>query len=351
MIAFALLLTLIAPKDPCALVSRAEAERLLGPLRHPPYRVGGTSREANATGHACRYESRTGRRFVLEPTWDDAKMQMGILASMGRLVEQAIPTDSGQADTLEGRWDEFRMLPGDNIYARHGNDMVQVDYNGSGIGLEGAARVAHIALGRIRHPLAYDGAAAGRNAPGPFVAPRDPCSLVDRADFERIVAALSGPPVPNTHGDKCTYNLAQSRGLLGGNKVEINITWSDAWGALENSRGSVALVTNKVAPPMARGTNTSAPTAGAAAPKPDAGFGGFMNQVLGAARSQGIGVQADSNGRLTTDTAVAGPWDAGELHSGLGFLVVKHDVLLSVDLRGITYEQAKALLGKAVQRL
>jgi hypothetical protein len=76
-----------------------------------------------------------------------------------------------------------------------------------------------------------------------------------------------------------------------------------------------------------------------------------MGRIMDVARSQGIGVQANANGTLTTDTLVAGPWDAGELHSGLGFLVVKKDVLLSIDLRGITYEQAKALLGKAVQRL
>jgi hypothetical protein len=332
-------------------VSRAEAERLIGPLRHPPYRVGGTSREANATGDFCRYEARNGRRFLIEPTWKDARMQMNIMASMGRLVEQAITTDSGQADTLEGRWDELRMLPGDNIYARQGDDLVMVDYLGSGIGLEGAARVAHIALGRMHHPLAYDGAAAGRNAPGPLVAPRDPCSLVDRADFERIVGALSGPPAPNTHKDKCTYTLAQARGLLGGNKVEINITWTDAWAALQNARGSVGVVTSKVAPPVARGTQDGVSSGGAGAGKPDSQFGAFMGRIMDVARSQGIGVQANSSGGLTTDTLVAGPWDRGELHSGLGLLVVKKDVLLSIDLRGITYEQAKALLGKAVQRL
>ena len=76
-----------------------------------------------------------------------------------------------------------------------------------------------------------------------------------------------------------------------------------------------------------------------------------MNKVMNVARSQGIGVQTDESGGLKSDTAVAGPWDAGELHSGLAFLVVKHDAMLSLDLRGITYEQAKALLAKAVERI
>jgi hypothetical protein len=76
-----------------------------------------------------------------------------------------------------------------------------------------------------------------------------------------------------------------------------------------------------------------------------------MNKVMGAVRSQGFNVQTDSNGTLQSDTAVAGPWDSGALVSGAGFYAVKHDVLLTLDLRGITYAQAKALIAKAVERL
>jgi len=76
-----------------------------------------------------------------------------------------------------------------------------------------------------------------------------------------------------------------------------------------------------------------------------------MNKVMGAVRSQGFNVQTDSNGTLQSDTAVAGPWDAGALVNGSGLYVVKHDALLTLDLRGITYAQAKALLAKAVERL
>jgi hypothetical protein len=76
-----------------------------------------------------------------------------------------------------------------------------------------------------------------------------------------------------------------------------------------------------------------------------------MNKLMGAARSQGFDVQADSNGTLKSDTAVAGPWDAGALVNGAAFYAVKHDVLLTLDLRAITYAQAKALIAKAVERL
>ena len=343
--------TLAQKEDPCALVSRAEAEQILGPLRHDPWRVGGTTREVAPNGDHCYYEARSGRRVIIDVDWKDGKMGMQVLGMMGRLVEQAIPTDSGQADTLEGRWDELRMLPGDNVFARKNDQMVAIDYLGSGIGLIGAARFAHIALGRMSHPLSYDGAAAGRTAPGPLVPPGDPCALIERADFEGIVGPLAGAPEATPRRDKCTYTLAQSRGLAG-NKVELQVTWSGGWGALENARGLTNVVVGKVTPTMAHGnsqTGVRRESPGAAGA--DSQLGGFMNKLMGLARSQGVGVQTDAAGGLQSDTAVAGPWEAGELVMGLGFHAVKHDAMLSLDLRGIDYDQAKALVGKAMARI
>lgn len=327
-------------EDPCTLVSRAEAERLLGPLRHDPFRVNsGGNRVPEPNGTACFYEAANGRRVIMDVEWKDGRMAMKVVGMGGSLSEQVIATDTGQADTLEGRWDELRMLPGDNLYARKGDQMVSIDYIGSGIGIAGAAQWVHIALGRFGHQLAYDGAAAGRTAPGPLVTPRDPCTLVDRADVERIIGALAGSPVTGPHQDVCTYTLAQSHGLAG-NKVELRVSWKDGFAAIENARHMTDVVASKVAPPgaLTRGST-------------DSGLGGFMNKVMGAVRSQGFNVQADSNGRLQSDTAVAGPWDSGALVNGAGFYAVKHDVLLTLDLRGITYAQAKALIAKAVERL
>jgi len=75
-----------------------------------------------------------------------------------------------------------------------------------------------------------------------------------------------------------------------------------------------------------------------------------MQQVQGTMRAQGIGTQL-ADGGLKTDTAVAGPWDAAALISGLQFSAVKQDVMLTVDLRTIPYDQARALVAKVVQHL
>src|ERR1051325_6538146 len=72
-------------------------------------------------------------------------------------------------------------------------------------------------------------------------------------------------------------------------------------------------------PPMAQGS--------AGAQSGDQSVGGFMNKIMNVARSQGVGVQTDANGGLKSDTAVAGPWDAGFLNMGLGFSVVKDDAM------------------------
>jgi hypothetical protein len=76
-----------------------------------------------------------------------------------------------------------------------------------------------------------------------------------------------------------------------------------------------------------------------------------MNKLMNVARSQGVGVQTTAAGGLKSDTAVAGPWDSGALVMGLGFYAVKHDAMVSLDLRGIDYDQAKALIAKAMERI
>jgi hypothetical protein len=201
--------------------------------------------------------------------------------------------DSAQLALLQGRWDEIHVLPG-HLMARKGDAMVDVGYEGSRAGLAGAARVADVALGRFGALLPYDGAAAARTAPGPLIAPRDPCTLVSRADVEAILGALASDPVS-----------------------EI----------VQRQVGGV-------------------PTGGAR----DSGFGDFRQQVQGVFRSQGIGAQMTDSG-LKTDSTVAGLWDEASLVAGLGFSAVKHDVLMSLDLRTVLYDQARALIAKAMQRL
>jgi hypothetical protein len=320
--------------DPCALVSRAEAEQVLGPLRHDPYRADGSGKP-EPDGSVCRFETQSGRHFGMDVSFDGALIGMRAIGLGAQIASPVFGSDSAKLAALGGHWDEARLLPG-HLMARKGDAMVDMDYFGSRAGLSGAARLADIALSRIGSPLPYDGAAAARTVPGPLVTPRDPCTLVDRGDVEAILGKLTGDPVPDPDQGGCTYTLAATRGL-GGQVVRLAVQWRDGFMALENARSSAALVQQHV----------GGVPAGAAA---DTGFGKFMQQVQGALRSQGIGTQMGEAG-VVTDTAVAGPWDEASLIAGVEFSAVKKDVLMSLDLRTIPYDQARALIATAMQRL
>jgi hypothetical protein len=320
--------------DPCTLVSRTEAEQILGPVRHDPYRVDGSG-DPEPSGSACRYEARTGRHFIVDVDFEGAVIGMRAIGLGAQIASPVFGTDSAQLASIHGQWDEVHVLPG-HLMARKGDAMVDVGYEGSRAGLAGAARVADVALGRFGAPLPYDGAAAARTAPGPLITPRDPCTLVSRADAEAILGTLASDPVADRSQTSCTYTLATRRGL-GGQEVQLTVQWRDGFAALEGARSTAELVQRQVG---------GAPPSGAG----DSGLGRFMQQVQGLMRSQGIGAQMTDSG-LKTDSTVAGPWDEASLVAGLGFSAVKQDVLMSLDLRTVPYDQARALIAKAMQRL
>jgi hypothetical protein len=321
--------------DPCALLSRAEAEQALGPLRHDPYRVDGDGSPAPGGG-ACRFETATGRHLVMDVTFQGARIGMRVIGIGAQLTSPVFGSDSARVAALQGRWDEARLLPG-HLMARQGDAMVDLDYAGSGAGLGGAARLASQALERIGSPLPYDGAVAARTAPGPLVAPRDPCTLVTRAETEAILGSLVGNPTPDTDQTTCSYTLAARRGL-GGQTVELTVQWHDGFAALASARDAAALAQ--------RAMGVSLPPDSQA----DSGLGQAMQRVQGLMRSQGIGVQM-SDTALVSDSTPAGPWEEASLLAGVTFSAVKHDVMLSLDLRTVPFDQARAFIAKAMERL
>jgi hypothetical protein len=319
-------------RDPCTLLAGTDAEEILGPLRHEPYRVDGGG-NPDPDGSSCRFEAQTGRHVIMEVTFEGALIGMRAIGLGVQIASPVLGNDSARLASVQGHWDETHLLPG-HFMARKGDAMVDVGYLGSRAGLGGAAHLADLALGRVAAPLPYDGASAARTAPGPLVTPRDPCSLVPRADAEAIVGRLARDPQPDAGLSSCTFTLATRRSLAG-QQIQLMVQWRDGFAALEGSRSTAALVERQVGGMPAGG---------------DTALGRFMQQVGGAMRSQGIGAQLTDSG-LKTDSTVAGPWDEASLVAGLEFSAVKEDVLLSVDLRTIPYDQARALVAKAAQHL
>ena len=76
-------------KDPCVLVSRGEAEKVLGPLIADPYRVGG-DKKPDVKGSACLYRSATGQSIKIEPTYSGGQMAMKMYRMTGSLTNQVM---------------------------------------------------------------------------------------------------------------------------------------------------------------------------------------------------------------------------------------------------------------------
>ena len=137
--------------DPCALLTRAEAEAVLGPLAVPPYRSADASPLWDAHGAGCSYFTGNGHRaLTIMPLWSQGKMTFGMAAGMGGVAASATGLDEGvAADTLEGPWDDVTQDMFGTLRFLKGDRMLEVTWVSSNTDRAGALRLAAIALGRL----------------------------------------------------------------------------------------------------------------------------------------------------------------------------------------------------------
>ena len=168
-------------KDPCILVSRAEAEKVIGPLAGDPYR---STQEGKPepTGAFCFYRGANGHSITVHPEYRGGKASLKMMSAMGGMASQAMRDRSHEADLVEGDWDDQRWTPPGQLTVLKGDVLIEVDVAGADSKPKSAGVLADAAVKRLPKPLAYDGARAAARAPGPLVAPRDPCSLVPEAE-------------------------------------------------------------------------------------------------------------------------------------------------------------------------
>ena len=325
-------------KDPCVLVSRQDAEKYLGPLAGDPYRASGTMPDEH--GGTCLYRGANGQSIVIDPNgFNGGRMGMKILGSMGGLTNQALVTESGSADTLDGDWDDVRWTFG-QLNALKGDVLINLDVSGSTAGVVGAADLANIAIHRLDHPLAYDGAKAAGHAPGPPVTPRDPCTLVTRDEAAAILGPLSGNPTSGRDG--CTYPA-------GTRPVLLQVTWTGGFKAMNDGKQTTRMVNQSFTEPTMAAAGADK---GKAEMQKDTEAQKFMKQVSGVMRAMGGPVTEEGTLELKTDTlGLKGPWDQAAILNGFTLMAVKKDVLVSVSLQYLDQKKAEALVSKAISRL
>jgi hypothetical protein len=341
-------------KDPCVLVSRAEAEKVVGPLMADPYRVGGDKKPL-PTGSACLYRAASGQSIKIEPTYSGGQMAMKMFRMTGGLTNQVMIDESGQADTLEGDWDDVRVDFG-MLHALKGDVMIEVDANSSKAGAFGAGELANIAIKRLPHPLDYDGAKAAERAPGPLVAPRDPCSLVTKEEAAAILGPLVGEPTSSSSG--CTFPIKNPLGPLanGPMPVVLQIEWSGGYEALANAKRSTATVMQKVGGNLEMAQGQAGGPGGDKVERKGVGEQAApvdsdlekMRHIMGAL---GASTEKGSLQLKTDTTSLKGPWDEAAILAGISFIAVKKDVSMAMDLRLLGEDKAIALVTKAMGRI
>jgi hypothetical protein len=137
--------------DPCGLLTRTEAEAVLGKLVVEPYRSNGPL--ADPHGQGCTYFTSHHRALMLMPHWDGGKalfgMARGVDGTAASALREAGP-DRESADTLDGPWDEAAGsgTTGD-LWFLKGDRMLELSYLTSSTGADGAVRLARLAVGRL----------------------------------------------------------------------------------------------------------------------------------------------------------------------------------------------------------
>lgn len=136
------------PDDPCALLTRAEAEAVLGKLLVGPYPSGATSPLADPSGTACTYYTAGHHAFVITPTRSDGKTLFGMARGGSGLIRSAAG-GADKGDVLDGPWDDATEGAAGTVYFLKGDAMLEVAYKTSSTDLAGAAKLAASAVGRL----------------------------------------------------------------------------------------------------------------------------------------------------------------------------------------------------------
>jgi len=133
--------------DPCALITRAEAEQQLGPLVVEPFRSRESTPLAYGAGPSCTYYTPGHRVLVVTPTYRDGKMQFGLLSAAAGMANRLTGADGETATT--GSWDGRGNGVGGTLYYLKGDKMLELKYRTSSTDEKGANRLANVAFARL----------------------------------------------------------------------------------------------------------------------------------------------------------------------------------------------------------
>jgi hypothetical protein len=292
-------------RDPCALLTVADVEAVLGPLAGPPFQaVDGRPRASRAE---CRYEAAGFHTISVKVEWEDGGQIIGMMGAVQGMVNKAGLADLKLFDgtTVSGAWDRATVSQCCEFNALRGDQLVTIGVGGSHATLQQAASLADAAVKRLNQPLAIAGEDGIKAAEERFrLRPqrRNVCDLVTQADAEAIAGVhLSKPPRGNQ--DSCSYSWPLA-GFDEPYTIELLVTWLNGFDELRQKQFVVGTTSA-----MIGFGKPSAP------PKP-----------------------------------VAGPWD-DYAQTLLGVMATKADVLVSIESGPVKADISRSFVRRAIDNL
>lgn len=211
--------------DPCSLLDSGQVAAAIGPLAAPPYR--GTYKP-QPRSDSCRYETTNHRRMLVSVDWNGGKMAMKMIG-FGRSLtdplakhgeEKMGQTVLSSGDTIAGPWDAVAEGPMQccDLHALKSDQHVELDWTGTRLSMEGAAKLLDSAVVHLAHPLKINGSAPAAIAMGNSLYAADAkdstvnmCALMPQSVVESIIGRkLTEAPQPGQAGGAlgaraCTY--------------------------------------------------------------------------------------------------------------------------------------------------
>ena len=138
-----------ADGDACSLLTREEAEAVVGKLVVPPYHSRNLTGLADSDGDACTYYTSRHHVLSIAPSWSHGKQLFKLNAGLSQGVQSKVGVTGEAADTLEGNWDQAAANMGGDLYFLKGDRMLAISYRMSATDKAGALKLASSALERL----------------------------------------------------------------------------------------------------------------------------------------------------------------------------------------------------------
>jgi hypothetical protein len=135
--------------DPCKLITRSEAEGVLGALSYPPFRSTDEMPLADPGGAGCSYYSGKHRIFTIKPELEMGRQLFKVSAGASQFFGSAVHLPNHSADTLDGAWDQAAEGTDGTLYFLKGDKMLTVVFRTSNVNMPDALKLATVALKRL----------------------------------------------------------------------------------------------------------------------------------------------------------------------------------------------------------